>query len=303
MIRKAVIDLGTNTCNLLIADVENESFQPIFRKTRAVLLGKGGMKEKTLSIEGFERALAAILEFKKICDQYKVVDIKIFATSAVRNAQPQIQKDFISGLFSQTGLSLNVIHGNKESDLIYKGVSQAVKFTTSPKLILDIGGGSNEFIIANSSGKIWERSFDLGMARVIQLFKISNPITQTEIEQIKTYFSQGLQPLWDKTKDIVIDDFVGCSGAFDTFADLIEDTKPNEEFRSFYNIPLKRFAELSTILLKSTIEERRLMKGMVEVRAQMILPALILVNLIIETLHPNTVHTTGHSLCEGAIIN
>ncbi len=106
--------------------------------------------------------------------KFEVEEIRAFATSAIRNASNGQQ--FVDEVEKRFGFRVRVIPGEREAELIYKGVRQAVEITEKKVMILDIGGGSNELIICNNEGIIWKHSFELGMARIIELFDISDPI-------------------------------------------------------------------------------------------------------------------------------
>ncbi len=143
-----------------------------------------------------KEVLLAIQNHMEIIKKYEVEEIRAFATSAIRNASNG--EEFVEEVEErQFGFRVRIIPGDREAELIYKGVRQAIPLDEKKVMILDIGGGSNEFIICNQKGIIWKHSFELGMARILELFDLSDPITHEEIMALESYFSQELHSLFD----------------------------------------------------------------------------------------------------------
>ena len=98
------------------------------------------------------------------------------------------------------GFSVNIIPGEREAELIYKGIMESVALKEQTAMIVDIGGGSIEFIICNKEEVLWKQSFELGMARILEAFSVSDPITAAEITDVENYFESELQPLIEAVK-------------------------------------------------------------------------------------------------------
>ena len=166
--RITIIDMGTNTFHLLIADIKNNKLDFIMQKKIAVKIGKGGINNGLILNEAKKRALDCLGMFKKISLEYKVDKIKAVATSAFRSAKNsgellwEIKKDL--------GINIDVISGDKEAVLIAKGVRTAMDIGKTPIMIMDIGGGSVEFIIANKTKNLWAKSFEIGGQRLLEKF-------------------------------------------------------------------------------------------------------------------------------------
>jgi len=295
----AVIDLGTNTCNLLIAEYQDQSYEILFQGKEVVKLGKGGIDKNMLTEDGLERAIQAIRIQQEIISKFNNSEVVIIATSAIRDA---INADwFQQQIKANTGLKLQVISGEKEADLIFKGVKLAFDKIEDHSLILDIGGGSNEFILTEANEPIWKQSFPLGMARIIEQIPPSDPITSNEIQQINDYFESQLNLLWNQTKNIRITDLIGCSGAFDTLADLIDQTEPGTKTRIKQEIRIDDFNQIYERLIKSTTAERKEMKGLESIRIEMIVPSVIFIKLIIDRLNIHKIYQTDFALREGVL--
>jgi exopolyphosphatase/guanosine-5'-triphosphate,3'-diphosphate pyrophosphatase len=295
----AVIDLGTNTCNLLIASFQEKNYRILYQGKEVVKLGKNGIGNNQLTDDGLERAVFAIKKHQSIIEKYAVSEILIIATSAIRDASNTAW--FRQEIKERTGLELNVISGEKEAELIFEGVKLAFPEIEDNSLILDIGGGSNEFILVDKGLPVWKESFPMGMARLIEAIQISDPITADEIARVENWFESKLYTLWERIENFQIAQLIGCSGAFDTIADLIDQTEPGTKTRKRQEIKLQDFKRIYTELIKSTTSERMAMKGMEPIRIEMIVPAVIFIKLVIDRLNIQKIVQTDFALREGVL--
>ena len=296
----AILDFGTNTFNLLIAERKERSFNVLHASKQPVKLGRGGIQINRITPDAFERGFVAIQNLMETIEKYEVAEIRAFATSAIRNASNGA--DFVDEVEARFGFRVRVIPGEREAELIYKGVRQAIPFTEKKVMILDIGGGSNEFIICNRDGIIWKHSFELGMARILELFDLSDPITFEEISALESYFKQELQPLVEEVRKENPQTLIGASGSFDTFHSLLMErrgTLPDESHGR--EISLKEYKKLHHILTRSTIEERKAMPGMEPVRVEMIVAATIFVSFVIRECNIKHLSHSEFALKEGVV--
>jgi len=295
----AVIDLGTNTCNLLIAEYKDKSYQILYQGKEVVKLGKNGIGKNRLTEDGLERAILAIRKHQEQINQFNVSEVLIIATSAIREAT---NKDwFLQQVKAKTGLELQIISGEKEAQLIFDGVKLAFHQIADYSLILDIGGGSNEFILTKNNQPIWKQSFPLGMARIIEQIPPSDPITPKEISQINDWFNSRLEPLWTRLQNIQIPLLIGCSGAFDTLTDLIDHTDPGTKTRIKQEVEIDDFKHIYETLIKSTTAERTEMKGMESIRIEMIVPSVLFIKLVVDRLRIQKIYQTDFALREGIL--
>lgn len=295
----AVIDLGTNTCNLLIATYDHSDYHILYQGKEAVKLGKSGIHKNLLTEEGLQRAIHAIHQHLERIRNYAVSEIIVIATSAIREATNK--EWFQQQVKEQTNLDLNIISGDKEAELIFKGVKLAFHAMEDHTLILDIGGGSNEFILIENQQPAWKQSFPLGVARVVEQMPPSDPISESEIRQIHQWFDNGLSPLWKRLKDIPVTTLIGCSGAFNTLCDLIDHTQAGTKARIRQEITTSDFNHICEMLLSSTTEQRMKMKGMEPLRIEMIVPAILFIQLIVERLKIDKIYYTDFALMEGVL--
>ncbi|MFT3740401.1 MAG: phosphatase [Breznakibacter sp.] len=228
--------------------------------------------------------------------------IVCIATAAIRNAGNGA--GFVKMAKEQTGLDITVVDGQKEAQLIFDGIKQVVPLGDERVMVLDIGGGSNEFIIANKDGVFWKHSFDLGVARLLDRFAPNDPITPPETEAIETYFRQELQLLFDALKQFPVKTLVGSSGSFDTVAAMIAAVHhPHLDAQKVttYQIKLNDFQELHRHFLASTLEERSKMERMDPTRVEMIVLASMFINFVVRECGIEEIWQTSFALKEGAI--
>jgi exopolyphosphatase/guanosine-5'-triphosphate,3'-diphosphate pyrophosphatase len=303
--RLAVIDCGTNTFHLLIVDTKPDGrFKILVRENIPVKLGESGITKKIISEIPFQRGIDTLKKFEEIISKKDVEKVFAYATAALRNAGNG--NEFLQKAKLQTGIDIKLINGDKEAELIYYGVKQAVKLNFDKVLIMDIGGGSVEFIIANNKEIFWKQSFEIGAAVLLEKFKPSDPITQLQIEEIYSYLNKELQPLFhqlhsEKEKPEVL---IGSSGSFETFADLIAHhflSPAVTDHKTEYDIHWDEYKIIHQELMHSTAKDRMNTNGMLEMRVDMIVIASILVTFVLEKTGITKIKLSTFALKEGML--
>ncbi len=304
MKRVAVIDLGTNTFNLIIAELSGgKKFRKVFSYRIPVMLGEGTINSGIISEKAFKRGIDALKRMKEEIDRYEAGKIAALATSAIRTATNG--NEFMLEAKRVARLEIEVISGEREAELIYLGNSAAAKLKEKNSLIMDIGGGSTEFIIANNKRMLWAQSFLLGAARILSKFQPEDPVSEDTIKKIEAYFDEQLKPLTEAVESNPVSELIGSSGAFDSFAELI-DVKYNSmsfsEAKIEYTFNLDQFYEVSKRVIASTVYERNAMDGLIPMRVEMIVVSFLFVNYILRKFNLKQMRSTTWSLKEGAIL-
>lgn len=301
--RFAVIDLGTNTFNLLIAEgLENGTFVKLYNTKISVKLGESTINSGYISDLSFKRGIDALITYKSYIDKYNVNHIFAFATSAIRTASNGLE--FVKHAKKDAGIHVTVIDGNEEADLIYYGTRMAVKLDNTPSLIIDIGGGSTEFIIATKDEILWKHSFLLGAARLLDRFKPSDPITISEIIDSNVYLKQELKPLIEACKFYKPTELIGSSGAFDSVVDMIAaefNTTPTHDNETEYHVDLAHYKFISERIIKSTLKDRYEMKGLISMRVDMMVISILLIDFVLKELGLTKLRVSSFALKEGVI--
>ena len=296
------MDLGTNTFHLLIAEGDIDNFREIVHQHVAVKIGEGGINIGIITPAAFERGLDTMRSFQKEIAANHVQQIKAIATSALRSASNG--NDFIQQVKSETGIEIEIINGDREAEYIYKGVKATSILSANNSLIMDIGGGSVEFIICNNKHLIWKQSFEIGAARLMEMFHRTDPIPPDAVEALNLYLEDTLTNLFNVAQSTPIDNLVGSSGAFETFAELIElerkDTFDLKKITS-YNFDETELLEVTGRLIRSSHGERLANEKIIPVRVDMIVIASLITRYIMQKLAIRAVQLCTYSLKEGVL--
>jgi exopolyphosphatase/guanosine-5'-triphosphate,3'-diphosphate pyrophosphatase len=177
-IRRAVIDVGTNSIKLLVADVRGREVSPIHEESRQTRLGKGFYETHQLQPETIAHTAAAVWEFGEIAREKNTASIRVIATSAARDAKNP--RDLTNAIERASGLKTEIISGAREAEWAFQGVTSDTELAGHPLLLLDVGGGSTEFILGRGTKKNFAHSFPLGTVRLLEKFPHSDPPTQKE---------------------------------------------------------------------------------------------------------------------------
>jgi exopolyphosphatase/guanosine-5'-triphosphate,3'-diphosphate pyrophosphatase len=300
----AVIDCGTNTFNLIIVHLTGNRYKRVFNTRIPVKLGEGFVEMGNIAEQPFRRGIDAISEFHGHLREIKVDKILAFATSAIRDGLNG--KEFVDTVRERFDIDILIIDGDREAELIYYAVREAVQMNDDVSLIMDIGGGSTEFILANHHGIMWKQSFNIGAARLLQKFNPRDPITKEEIENMNAYLEAQLVSLFIATEAYRPVELIGSSGAFESIIEMIHGELGGEPFtghKTEYVIGLDDYSRISEMVVTSTMAGRKKLKGLVPMRYDMIVICCLMVDFIIKSFNLHKMRVSTYSLKEGALID
>jgi exopolyphosphatase / guanosine-5'-triphosphate,3'-diphosphate pyrophosphatase len=299
----AIIDLGTNTFNLLIADINPDgTYKNLFKTKIPTRLGEGTINKNLISKEAFKRGIAALRTKKDMISKFRAIRTYAFATSAIRSCRNG--KLFIKAAQEEAGINVQVISGIKEAELVYYGVRKALTIGPEPALIMDIGGGSNEYVIATDREILWKGSFDIGVARLLLKFNPSDPITEEQVKEIENYLDDTLKRLYEAMTEHKVTELIGAAGSFETFVALIANQLydiNSIKGKTEYEVNLADFDLIHNQLLNSTKTDRLSMKGMVQMRVDMIVIASIMVKHLLNKFDLKKMRYSAYALKEGIL--
>ncbi len=194
--RQAVIDVGTNSLKLLVAEWEGSEVRPVWEGSRQTRLGEGFYTAHRLQPTAIERTAAGVMELANIANREGASSIRIFATSAARDATNQ--RDLVEAIRRTTGLEVEIISGDQEAEWAFRGVTSDVRLQRDPLLLLDLGGGSTEFILGQGERKHFQRSFPIGTVRLMEGVPHSDPPKLAEMSAcrawLKTFLAKEVRP-------------------------------------------------------------------------------------------------------------
>lgn len=295
----AILDLGTNVYNLLLADINQTEYSIIKIMKVAAKLGEGGLSNGYLSQTAFNNSEYALKKlFIAIEAEGNVEKIFAFATSAVRDAKNG--REFVNNIKTKFNLEVEVISGDREADLIFKGVCESMFLYNETILVLDIGGGSNEFIMARKDNILWKKSFPIGVARMKEMFSPSDPIKISEVEKATEYFEKELTELWEVCEKHKPEILIGASGSFDTLREMMY-YRDNEALVPSKELDIDKYRELHKLLLISNKEERLRIAGMSPLRADFMVLASVFISKVIDKSGVKQMFQSAYSLKEGVL--
>ena len=292
--RKAVIDLGTNTFNLLIADVFASNFELVHTEKDGVALGMGGINHNRIADEALIRGFKAMGRVNAVCADYEVQEIHAFGTSALRDASNS--NDFLDKVQLELGIDIQIISGELEAELIYKGVKWSYDFS-EPSVIMDIGGGSTEFVFADSNGITDLVSLNIGVSRIYQHFHFSDPLSQEDVSNIETGLDEKANGFFDGKQEHIL---IGASGSFETFYELIHN-KPFPSKIDAVEISINELFDSLSAIIASTQSERDQNNWIIPIRKRMAPIAAVKTRWVLQKLQIQRVFISPCSLKEGAL--
>lgn len=295
MARLAVLDLGTNTFHLLIVETDDERhFSVLYKEKRFVKLAEGGIER--IGEGAMQRATSTLLAYRRLLDQYQVKRVKVIGTAALRTASNG--PTLMQWAATETQLDIEIISGEREAALIQKGVFQSLVDPQDRYVVMDIGGGSVEFIIAEGNEVLWCHSFPVGAAVLLREYHREDPISVRELQAIKEFLCKQLAPLKGALEQWPTQWLIGAAGTFDVIADQIAILQSSPYT---WEIDPSRFAPLFDELKGMSKKEREQSPWIPDDRVDMIVVASSLIQYVLESYQIKRFTVSAFALKEGMI--
>tara|TARA_Y100001933_G_scaffold187972_1_gene187011 strand:+ start:8674 stop:10263 length:1590 start_codon:yes stop_codon:yes gene_type:complete len=303
----ASIDIGTNSTHLLIAEINSDlkSFSIKFTEKSTTRLGERD-DEGNLTEEAILRVLETLKRFKEYCNSYGVKKISAAATSAVRESPNG--RELIQRIKENIGFDIELISGSEEARLIYLGVLSAMSLDNKSHIILDIGGGSTEIILANSEDTRALTSARVGAVRLKNDFFDDEPISESRIEFLKTFIQGSLEPSIGKIKRRLKKNesiqMIATSGTAIALANLISSDlgEPKQKLHG-YKFTKANLEDLLRKLIKLSPIERRKIPSLSERRAEIIIPGGLILETTMNMLGIKDLIISERALREGLVVD
>lgn len=184
-VRRAVIDVGTNSVKLLVAEVDGRALEPIFEDSEQTRLGRGFYDSHRLQRSAIDDTASVVARFVEVARLHNASSLRVIATSAARDAVNK--QELLAAVKAASGFAVEIISGEREADLVYRGVRSDPNLAGERLLILDVGGGSSEFIIGESHHPEFAHSFPLGSVRLLEYLHPSDPPTEMELDNCRAW--------------------------------------------------------------------------------------------------------------------
>lgn len=292
----AAIDLGTNTFHLLIASFTTEGHLiEHYRKRAYIHLAAEGIH--TIGGEPFNRAIECIKDFSKILNMHELKAISCSGTAAMRTASngPVLVK----AIFDISGVKVDVIDGITEAKYIYEGISLAIpEIKDGSHLLMDIGGGSVEFVVIKDGHYLWSDSYPIGIAILKRAFHKSEPIGRDEILLINQFIRDKVGKLLYICRRIEFKSLVGASGSFEVLSELAL----ADQAALYSDVPLELFLNSYEGLILQTFEERLARPDIPNDRAALIVVAFQLIKYILSQIKCAKIQVSKYAMKEGMLV-
>ena len=299
----AAIDAGTNSFHLVVAEsAPNGSFTILTRERENVRLGSGASDMNELSENAMDRGIQALQRLKRLAHDSGASKVTTIATSAIREAENG--KGFIARAEQEAGLRIDVVSGTEEARLIHLGVLQALDFFSRQHLVVDIGGGSTEFVVAKEVEPLLLRSLKIGAIRLSDRFFPNGVSTRSSVDDCRSHIESFLGPLSDEITEVGFEVAAGSSGTIRTLAKVSNALNGNRAYTTG-SLSLHQ-SDLTTLVTSlgamETPEERSRLPGLDERRSDIIVAGGILLDVIMQRLRIKTLEVSEFALREGILL-
>jgi exopolyphosphatase/guanosine-5'-triphosphate,3'-diphosphate pyrophosphatase len=301
----AAIDIGTNSFHLVIArPAENNRFEILDREKEVVRLGSGSGDMKVLEPEAMKRGVATLARFRRIADSFGA-EIHAVATSAVREAENRAE--FLEAVVRDAGMAVEVISGAEEARLIHLGVLQSVPVFDQQVFVVDIGGGSTEFVVAKGGDVFDARSLKVGSIRITDRFFRKEPVKKKAISDARTFIRSYLAPI--RRMVAAHNSFevaVGSSGTILNIAEMVTARRGEEPRRQRANATFTA-DELTEVIDEiaacPSAKDREAVPGLDPRRADIILGGALLLEQIFDAVGIEEMVVSDFALREGVLFD
>ncbi|GAU76105.1 Ppx/GppA phosphatase family protein [Fusibacter sp. 3D3] len=287
----ASIDVGTNSIRCLLAELEDGKLTKAEKTLEMTRIGEGVNATKMLQSERILSSTNAIKKFVDEAKSFRAEDIFIMATSAVRDAENRAV--FLNAVKAATGYDIDVISGTQEADIGFKGVMAGAISPEQTKLVVDIGGGSTEFIIGNAKGILFSKSIDIGAVRMTNMFG-------SDYRALSSYVDEKLKLVIERVAVEKTFDLVGIGGTATTFLTMLKKIECyRREWVHNQTITRSEIEALSEALHRMPLEDKKKQVGLDPKRADIIDAGGVILSRIMNLIHAEQMTISDYDNLEG----
>jgi len=299
-LRLAAIDVGSNSIHMVIAQVDaGGGISELWRGAEMVGLGRNSFPSHRLSRSAIDRAMLTLARFLSEARRWECEELVAIATSAVREAENG--GEFIEAVRAQLGVHVRVVSAREESRLIYLGVRQATDLRKGPHLIVDLGGGSAEFIVGDNEKPLLLESRKLGAARMTARFVRSDPVEAREIKALLAHYDAEMSSVLRQVRELRPVRIIGTSGSIESLATMCASDEQGPDVPKV--LSRTRLEKMIGRLVETTQEERAEIRGLDEKRRDQILAAALFVQELMKRLNVDQLEVCRSALREGMLVD
>jgi exopolyphosphatase/guanosine-5'-triphosphate,3'-diphosphate pyrophosphatase len=314
LVRRAVIDIGTNSVKLLVADVEGRHVMPVWEGSEQTRLGRGFYETHRLSPAALAATGQAAAGFAQRASDLRAVSIRVIATSAARDALNA--EDLVQAVRNAAGLEMEILSGEQEADLSFQGVTTDSRYADTPFLLLEVGGGSAQFILGDHGKKTFTRSFQIGTVRLMEAVPHRDPQGDQDLAQTRQWLKRvldeevaaGLEPELQRVRQslppVTLLQLVGTGGTASILgcmeAKLAEFDRDRLESVS---LNIDRLQQTLALLWSLSLAERKNIVGLPASRADVILTGAAIYEAIMTRFGFHELRISSRGLRFGAALS
>lgn len=303
-LRLAAIDVGSNSIHMIVAQADADGgITTLWRLKEPVGLGRLSFPSRRLSADAMNRAITVLERFQQAAHQRQAEKIIAAATSAIREAENG--GDLIERVRRQLGLYIRVVSARDEARLIYLAVRHSIPLRSQPHLMIDIGGGSVEFIVGDDRQASLLESRKLGAARMTAQFVKSDPISEDDHRRLLKHYDKELSPVIKQIEALHPVMAIGTSGTLENLATMCG-SEPSHNGKPADHpqvIERPRFEKLLAQLLESRAKDRAKIRGLDDQRKDQIVAGAVLVNELFRRLRLRRIEICPSALREGILLD
>jgi len=302
LLRLAAIDVGSNSIHMIVAQADADgAVTTLWRLKEPVGLGRMSFPSKKLTTEAMDRAVEVLARFRQAARQRQAEKIIAVATSAIREAENG--GDLIERIRRELGMHVRVVGAREEARLIYLAVRQAIALHDKPHLMIDIGGGSVEFVVGDESRTQLLESRKLGAARMTAQFVKSDPIDESDLAKLRKHYDKELALLCENIRAARPVRVIGTSGTLENLAAMCGSEQIQNGDGMTRAIERKKFEKMLANLLESKSKDRSRMTGLDEQRRDQITAGAVLVGELFSRLDIKRIEICPMALREGILLD
>ena len=307
--RGAVIDIGTNSIKLLVGDVHDDLIQPVDERSEQTRLGAGFYETQVLQPVTIQRTASAVAKFVAYARDQDAVALRVIATSAARDAKNA--DELVSAVRRASGLRVEIISGEQEAEWVYRGVTSDERYHGKPLLILDVGGGSTEFILGDQDRHTFRESFPIGSVRLLEKLRPLDPPSIQDLAGCRDWLQKFLKhqvgPAMESTlaeaarQNVTL---VGTGGTTTILARM-EKKMPNFSREDIDSTCLSQEQVLDYMvhLWSLPLDERRKIPGLPRNRADVIIMGVAIYEGVMNYFGFGALHVSTRGLRFGALLD
>lgn len=301
--KRAAIDIGTNSVRLLTCQLEGERLNNRKKYVEMTRIGKDVDQTGRLDQTRMQQTVDVLKDYRQKLDALNIANCPVFATSAVRDASNRAE--FVAMVQRQSGFKLAVIDGQTEAYYGFLGVVKGLKQTTKKILVIDIGGGSTELIYGDATGNIIEsNSLNIGAVRLTDRFNLTHPISKAQIKQVQTAVVDALEQSAMQALKQSDYDCVGIGGTATTLGAMVLSLKDYDAQRIHnYKLSTPAISAFADELASTSREHKLMMIGLPPKRVDIISAGAIILQTILDYLKQPAIYLSDYDNLEGAIFD